>query len=308
MLGLDLDFFLNKIVYVIGFFAFLMTMFSLAKHYGIFIPVYRWIVTHVKSKRVAVALVSLICGVLPIEGRVVASASWLNTLAPEDKEKRKVFGIVDYLSTHHYYFWSPLEQTVLLPIAALSISYWAFLGMIWPLAVTAIGFAIYYIFFVLKEDDIDISVDKLVEKKAEKEKLTIFNILKWDTLLYASLIIIIGGLVGQNAKEWSAVVKSTDASIFLACGLALVFSFMLGSSGKYAGLVVILTAIYGIAFLPIFFAVCYLGYLVSPVHKCTLIAINYFGTNPVKFYTVVGAMGLMVLLVSLVWTLVPMLF
>jgi len=109
-----------------------------AKKTQVFLPFYSWISRTVKSKRAVVALISMFSGVLPISGRVAISAGALDTIAPEDQKKRKNYGIIDYLSTHHFYFWSPLEATVLLPMAALNISYWELMGRVWPLLATAV--------------------------------------------------------------------------------------------------------------------------------------------------------------------------
>ena len=62
-------------------------------------------------------ITSLLGGILPIPGRVALSAPLLDAIAPPDKKKRSAFGVIDYLSTHHYYWWSPLEKTVVLPMA-----------------------------------------------------------------------------------------------------------------------------------------------------------------------------------------------
>jgi len=53
---------------------------------------------------------------------------------------------------------------------------------------------------------------------------------------------------------------------------------LLGSSGKFIGLAVLLTKIFGMNYFSLFFAVEYAGYLISPSHKCTCIGKMYFGT------------------------------
>jgi len=88
--------------------AIVMALSFIAKKTQVFLPVYIWIARAVKSKRGVVALISFVSGILPISGRVAISAGALDTIAPDDKEKRKSFGVIDYLSTHHFYFCSPL--------------------------------------------------------------------------------------------------------------------------------------------------------------------------------------------------------
>jgi hypothetical protein len=102
-------------------------------------------------------LLSAIGGILPIEGRVTVSAGLLDTVAPKDVPGREKMGIVDYLSTHHYYMWSPLEKTVILPIAAFGLSYATFIGMIAPLLVVSFAFISFYIWKQVKEEEIVIA-------------------------------------------------------------------------------------------------------------------------------------------------------
>ena len=161
-----------------------------AKKTQIFLPVYKFIADRVKSKRAVVALISLISGVLPVNGRASISAGALDTVAPNN-EKRKVFGIIDYLSTHHYYFWSPLEATVILPMAALSISYGQFMGRIWPLLATALIVIFYYIFKVVKEDEVEINIKKSLTPTTWKED-------RKQIKSYATTLLFVGFVIGEG--------------------------------------------------------------------------------------------------------------
>ena len=80
----------------------IMMLTNLVNARGYFIPFYSFLERTVKSKRLLVALVSAVSGVLPIPGRTIVSAGALDTLAPSD-ERRKNYGLINYLSTHHYY-------------------------------------------------------------------------------------------------------------------------------------------------------------------------------------------------------------
>jgi len=226
-----------------------MALSFAAKKTQIFLPLYSFIASRVKSKRAVVALISLVSGILPISGRVAVSAGALDTIAPKNN-KRKNYGIIDYLSTHHYYFWSPLEATVILPMAALGLSYFEFIGRIWPLLATALIIIFYYIFKVVKEEDIDID---------HKNNLLIL-------VLFAG---------------------------FLA-------SFALGSSGKFAGFVVLSVGVFGIETLPLFFAVDYAGYMLSPVHKCLVISQSYFGTKIINYYKAIMSLVVPIILMGVV--------
>ena len=132
--------------------AIVMAISFTAKKTQVFLPFYTWIAQTVKSKRAVVAIISFVSGILPISGRVAVSAGALDTIAPVDAKKRKNFGIIDYLSTHHFYFWSPLEATVITPMAVLGISYWGFIGKVWPLILTAAVVILFYIFKVIQRN------------------------------------------------------------------------------------------------------------------------------------------------------------
>jgi len=138
--------------YIIG----IMIVGGLVKQYGVLNEVFVALRKTFKSNRLVVAATALAGGVMPIEGRVVMSAPLLDSIASDKAQSRSKFGIVDYLSTHHYYWWSPLEKTVVLPMAVLGLSYTQMLGYtIVPLAIT-LAFAGVFIFKYVKETDVEI--------------------------------------------------------------------------------------------------------------------------------------------------------
>ena len=138
--------------YIIG----IMIVGGLVKQYGVLNEVFVALRKTFKSNRLVVAATALAGGILPIEGRVVMSAPLLDSIASDKAQSRSKFGIVDYLSTHHYYWWSPLEKTVVLPMAALGMSYTTFMShAIVPLAIV-LTFAGVYIFKYVKETDVEI--------------------------------------------------------------------------------------------------------------------------------------------------------
>ena len=104
---------------------------------------------YIKSNRLFVVIVSAVCGVLPIPGRVSVSAGILDTMAPKDS-RRKWYGIIDYLSTHHYYLWSPLEKSVIVPMAVLGLTYFEFIYIMGPLAIIGIVLPLMLVFYFLK--------------------------------------------------------------------------------------------------------------------------------------------------------------
>ena len=129
-----------------GYIFGIMILGGFIRQYHVLDDVYSLAKRYVRDNRLMIIITSLLGGVLPIPGRVALSAPLLDAIAPEDKRKRSEFGIIDYLSTHHYYWWSPLEKTVVLPMAVMGVSYPVFLGYtIVPLCIT-LAYTWWYIF------------------------------------------------------------------------------------------------------------------------------------------------------------------
>ena len=275
------------VLFVIGIMA--LTSFVNAK--GYLVPFYSFLERKIKSKRLLVALVSAISGVLPVPGRTIISAGALDTLAPDDS-RRKNFGLINYLSTHHYYLWSPLEATVLIPLSVLEITYFQFIDMIAPLLITLLLITLYYIFFVLKEDDV---VIKKVQRKEQEFKL--YKSIKWDVALFVAIVIIIGNALKLYSDSILGFFMNYNSSIFFAGIIAFVTSFILGSSSKFAGITTLLVSIFGLNYLPLLFSLGYAGYLISPTHKCLVITKTYFGLD-VSFYRALVAISIALIIVG----------
>ena len=290
--------------------ASVMALSFAAKKTQVFLPFYKWIANNVKSKRAVVALISLFSGVLPISGRVAISAGALDTIAPEDQKKRKNYGIIDYLSTHHFYFWSPLEATVLLPMAALNISYWTLIGKVWPLLATAVIVILFYIFKVLKEDDIEINIPDKPLKNKDKQPSQIEAEAKRDrkqlidyarVLLFTGIVIILSNIVKANIDTINSFVEAAHKNnlLILVAFAGFLASFALGSSSKFAGFVVLSVGVFGIETLPLFFAVDYAGYMLSPAHKCLVVGKSYFRTPLKDYYKAIFALIIPVVLMGI---------
>lgn len=136
---------------------FIMISAGLAKEYSLFAPAYAYVRNVFRSNKFVLVILSAIGGILPIEGRVTVSAGMLDTIAPKCGHGREKMGIIDYLATHHYYLWSPLEKSVVIPIAAFGITYVAWLGMIAPLLIASLLFISWYIWYTVKDEDIVIA-------------------------------------------------------------------------------------------------------------------------------------------------------
>ena len=269
----------------------IMALTSFVNAKGYLVPFYSFLERKIKSKRLLVALVSAISGILPVPGRTIISAGALDTLAPDDS-RRKNFGLINYLSTHHYYLWSPLEATVLIPLSVLGITYFQFIGMIAPLLITLLLITLYYIFFVLKEDDV---VIKKVQRKEQEFKL--YRSIKWDVALFVAIVIIIGNALKLYSDSILGFFMNYNSSIFFAGIIAFVTSFILGSSSKFAGITTLLVSIFGLNYLPLLFSLGYAGYLISPTHKCLVITKTYFGLD-VSFYRALVAISIALIIVG----------
>lgn len=285
---------------------------------------------YVKDNRVLVIITSLLGGILPIPGRVALSAPLLDAIAPPDKERRSAFGVIDYLSVHHYYWWSPLEKTVVLPMAVMGVSYSTFLGYtIIPLAIT-LGYTWWYIFTKVPAASVVPNLE-YVRDFNWRRAITgwapliatvilllntgkagapfffpwflamsiyysiVYKDWKWGRWLdgkfaiIATIVLAFGGIVGQIKEPVMAYLKAATPDMLIPASLvAMVAAYIMGSSGKYAGMTSVLVSIFGPQYLVWFLCTEYSGYLISPAHKCLMIGQQYFGTPIKKYYVVLS--------------------
>lgn len=295
---------------------FIMFVTGILKERGYLTDLFRILTQKIKSKKAVVFLVSLFGGVLPIPGRVALSASMLNSIAPVDNKKRKKFGIIDYLATHHYYLWSPLEKTVIIPMAVLGLSYMTFMSYIWPLLLIT-GLYITFYIMSLNDDEIDIEVhDEPINWKNiwlvvipflstilvscftdyyflaftiftfyllgySNSWFKVLDYINWELIVIVSVVIILGNLIGSYYESIESFIKqfALNKNIVLVSVFGFLASFLLGSSAKYAGIVSLLTAAFGMEYFVLFFTLEYSAYLISPTHKCLPIGQKYFHTG-----------------------------
>ena len=320
---------------------FVMMIAGMIKENNLFSDVFAFLKRSLKSNRAIVALFSALTGVLPIKGRVTVSAGLLDTLAPKDKKKREKFGPIDFMSSHHYYFWSPIEKTVILPMAAFGLSYTAFLGIMWPLIATTFAYIIWYLVYMVKDTDIALAETK---KKIKVSRITryvfpyimgvsaviagvnflwafglltlyyiivtqtfdwkkLFGYVDWKIIAWVAIIILLANTTRLYTGEIKEFIGSTGIDMNSPVGfgaislLAFGFAWILGSSSRFGAIMVILTSLYGIQYLPWFFAVDFAGYILSPMHKCVAIGKMYFGTS-LTYYGILLA-GWALLLIAL---------
>lgn len=330
------DFVLNKQEYLF-YLGSIMIIVGIIKEMGYFDDFIGILTNMVSSKRGAVALTSAGTGILPIPGRVTVSAGILDTMAPQgddekSKQSRSKFGVIDYLSTHVYYLFSPLEKTIILPMGALGLTYMEMMSyMVWLLVPTLV-FVISYIFFMVDEDDIIMPDSKpdidwkrflygavplfggigvlaagvgghIVFPALALYYMFISDIfdwrkldgyINWGLMFTLGVVLVLSNIAKSYSTEINDFLTSMSATgvsfetLAIVSGLAFLSSFMMGSSGKYAGIVALLATIFGVEYLIWFVAIEFAGYLISPTHKCTHIGRMYFGTPLKDYYEILG--------------------
>jgi hypothetical protein len=336
-----MDFILKGQVYLF-LIIFVMMIAGMIKDNNLFSDVFAFLKRSLKSNRAIVALFSALTGVLPIKGRVTVSAGLLDTLAPKDKKKREKFGPIDFMSSHHYYFWSPIEKTVILPMAAFGLSYTAFLGIMWPLIAATFAYIIWYLVYMVKDTDIALAETKKKIKVSRITRyvfpyimgvsaviagvnflwafglLTLYYIIvtqtfnwkkllgyvDWKIIAWVAVIIILANTTRLYTGEIKDFIGNTGIDMNSPVGfgaislLAFGFAWVLGSSSRFGAIMVILTSLYGIQYLPWFFAVDFAGYILSPMHKCVAIGKMYFGTKLSYYGKLLGGWALLLVTIS----------
>lgn len=319
---------------------FIMISAGLAKEYNLFAPAFAYVRNTFRSNKFVVVILSAIGGILPIEGRVTVSAGLLDSVAPKDGPGREKMGIVDYLSTHHYYLWSPLEKTVIIPIAAFGLTYSAWITQIAPLLVVSILFISWYIWRQVNEEDITITPVNFKLSAVTRNSLPMFvaigayiynnnfilcfgllalyyiiitqqwnpkkllGYINWEVLITVGVVIIIGNYFKSQSGLFETYIKGSVVDpttvvgmIIISC-LGLIASFLMGSSGKFIALAVLMAQAFGIEYFLWFFAVDYVGYLLSPTHKCVMVGNRYFGTPVSTYYRALGIWSALMLLTA----------
>jgi hypothetical protein len=314
---------------------------GLAKEYALFSPAFSYVRNTFRSNKFVVVMLSAIGGILPIEGRVTVSAGLLDTIASKEGGGREKLGIVDYLATHHYYMWSPLEKTVILPIAAFGLTYTAWLSLISPLLIVSFLFISWYIWSQIHDEDILIASDEFKMSAVLRNILPMFvaiglyiyndkwmiacfgfltlyymiisrqwnikkllSYVRWDVLLWVGAVIVLGNFMKTHDASWQAILKDsllnpqTLVGMVSISAIGFLASFLMGSSGKFIAIAVIMTQVFGYQYFLWFFALDFAGYLLSPTHKCVIIGHKYFNTPLNTYYRVLGSWAVVLLLTA----------
>ena len=324
---------------------FIMITAGLAKEYKLFSSAFAYVRNTFRSNKFVVVILSAIGGILPIEGRVTVSAGLLDTVAPRKGPGREKLGIVDYLATHHYYLWSPLEKTVILPIAAFGLTYAAWLGMIAPLLIVSLLFISWYIWSQVHDEQIVIPSSDFKVSSVTRNVLPMFiaigayiyksewmiacfglltlyymfisqqwnmkkllSYVRWDVLAWVGAVIVLGNYMKSYDSAWQNVLKTSVLDPHTLLGMTIISaigftsSFLMGSSGKFIAIAVIMSQVFGVQYFLWFFALDFAGYLLSPMHKCVMIGNRYFGTPIKTYYKALGTWAALLLITAGVLT------
>jgi hypothetical protein len=113
---------------------------------------------------------------------------------------------------------------------------------------------------------------------------TALSYINWPTIAVVSVIIALGTILKTYNAEILATLADSGVTIVSVMLIGFIGAFIMGSSSKYAGLGAAMLNIIGTVYLPIVVIVEFIGYLLSPVHKCLSITKMYFNTDVVEFY------------------------
>lgn len=325
---------------------FIMISAGLAKEYKLFAPAYAYVKNTFRSNKFVVVILSAIGGILPIEGRVTVSAGLLDTVAPKCGHVRQKMGIIDYLATHHYYMWSPLEKTVILPIAAFGLTYIGWLYLIAPMLIVSLIFISWCIWNQVHDEEIPITPGNFKMSSVLRDPIPMFlaigayvygvdyivcfglltfyyilitqqwnpkrllGYVKWDVLVVVGAVIILGNYIKTHSSEIESLVRDSHVDVTTLSGMAFIsavcfiVSFLMGSSGKFVAIAVLMSQVYGQQYFLWFFAIDFAAYLLSPTHKCVIIGHKYFNTPLKTYYTTLGLWGLLLLVTGAAFTFI----
>jgi hypothetical protein len=138
----------------------------------------------------------------------------------------------------------------------------------------------------------------------------ILSYVDWKVLATVATVIVIGNFFKSHNNDFIEFIKGSMFDPHTPTGMALisltgfVVSFLMGSSGKFIAIAVLMAQVFGVEYFMWFFAVDYAGYLLSPTHKCVMIGNRYFGTPLKTYYTALGGWAALLLLTAGTFTFI----
>lgn len=286
-----------------------MLIMRLVKDHDLFSGFYQTILEKTKSKRLILISFCILGGIIPIPGRIIASATLLNSITTTSKKDRSRLGILNYLLTHHFYFWSPLEVTVILSMSFLKLDYLGFIHLIYPILI--FYFVIIMVFIsiidmskfeiVMKKDSEDLkpswyplplvvsiillivgvqpyftftATSLLYLKLCKVRFIDSWKLIDWKLILYL-IIIVSATMYFKHLIAIELLLRSIDTTILLLM-LAWIITFILGSSAKYAAITIVLSSLLGSRYFVLLFVFEYTAYFLSPFHHCIMMTKRFF--------------------------------
>jgi len=334
----------SKEIYLFGLIA-AFVIGGILRNDGYFAQLFLFVSSIFRNKKAVLAIISTIGGILPVEGRASISAPFLDSIIDGKHSSRSKMGIVDYISTHHYYLWSPIEPAVVIFITALGISWGMFLQATLIPLIAYIGFFIAMLLTYVKEEEINFHypvspikdydhtgktflpivltiitalglmiyqpeifafwytfpvvaiIIALLSKTTLKEA---FKFISWKTVGVVAIIIAAGVCLQTLNSSFIEILKSQELTLPLLLCVGMLAAFVMGSSSKYAGLGAAIVTVTGPALLPLIVIVEFVGYLLSPIHKCLGISKMYFNTDILEVYKFLVPLAIILLMVAYV--------
>ena len=320
---------------------FLTTLISIMIIVGVFKTnhtldgVYSLARKYITNTRLFVFIASTIYGILPVPGRIGIATGMFDTCTDKTSD-RKDLGVLAYLSTHHYYLWSPIEKSVIIVLASTGLGYFEFLKLMSPYIAVMLVMIMYYTFFVMKPPKlVDMSrgrgsiIDPMllftgvgscctgvVDVRVFFPLYALYTIIKyrpknihkfidWKLIGVAALVITASTYIKSHTDDILNILSiiNTQYGLHVALIASFLAALVLGSSSKFAAITSMMVAVYGVMYLPIFYIFDFCGYLLSPAHKCVHIGKLFFRTKLVAFYKVVGIITLILILISIINTM-----
>ena len=318
---------MGKLAITLSMLVIVMTISGVYREANVMGGLFSFLKKWIKSKRGLVAILSLCFGILPIPGRIVFACGMLDSLQDKQKNNQKM-GTIAYLSSHHYYLWSPLEKSIIITCGILGISYLTFMSYMWIPAVLMAIFSIVYIFAAVSEDEVNLVEPQDTEWArplayvASMAATIVISIIlpsirlglfagyalaialierkfsiqwyDWKVLGMATIATIAGSFIGSYAALLTSLIP-LKTMLVVTTAASFIFAFITGSSARFAAVCGLIVKTIGIKFLPLIYLVEFAGYLLSPAHDCVAIAKTYFKTPIGMFFVPLILLGLMLI-------------
>jgi len=317
---------LKKLVFGIVPYVFLLfsvlVISDFLKNKQLFVPIIDFILKKIKNKKLLLFLFVNVLGFLPVPGRIVLACGMLDSIQNKEKNNQKM-GILAYLSSHHYYLWSPLEKSIIITIGVAGISYFQFLHLLFPAIVTYFILLMFAYFVWIKNDDINIlGLDNSIKVNPIEVKYILmsgllglviallihnyfsfflifligmilldynqfFKSLKninYNLIIFLAVLMIATHFLKLYGTPYFKSISQSSSVLILFVILSFIGSVILGSSSRYAALTGIGISLFGNHYLPLLYLIDFAGYFISPTHKCTIISKMYFNVPFFYFY------------------------